>query len=307
MKRDRARTAEEQRWWISNWRSSMRGFATAQRNLGEFERCFGQFPHLAACRTPVEVLRVLHDTNEQGKKHRDRLSWELVYAFQTYKRPLWTALLVAAYHPLLCGLRSRWKQFDDDEEFDQVVVLQFLEVATKLPLEQVEKCIPLRLKFDTKRALETLVAARTTDLEGRVDVEVEQLCDLRTESDQPGGEAVFCPVPDSVAEVREMARAVFSAEDLDLVELRLRGESLRAHVYRLLPGDDAETEYQRLKRKQSRALSKLPDEWKIWVLAKVAAEPAAETEAAPAAKTEAAEAEVESGGSTKAPTGDDHA
>lgn len=243
----------------------------AETSMKLFDEAKKRHPALAGHETPLSVLAVLGDESERRWAEREALTRTLVTEEQARPHPLWGALLLAAYYPMLSRLRHRIYGHDlDPEDFDQLVVSTFLEVVRAFPLTERRDRTSMHLRQMTQRrvfrhireehAARVLIAPEEIDELGPIAPDSWPGCPTprRRRKGQPE------PVDDrDVVTLLTTRAACLGQDQIDLVVTTIvRGERLRLYVERTYPDRDPDERgriYQRLKRQRSRTLARLRD------------------------------------------------
>ncbi|HEY1697942.1 MAG TPA: hypothetical protein VGG39_37540 [Polyangiaceae bacterium] len=124
--------------------------------------------------TPGALRIALCDRDPATFPQRDVLVRSVLAEHRRQSHPLWPALLIVAFSPLLMGLRRRIAT-SAPTELDQALLVAFLESVERVPLR---KNIAARLRCATERAIfralgrEQRRQARTTSLDAEVEVSV---------------------------------------------------------------------------------------------------------------------------------------
>lgn len=242
----------------------------AETSMKLFDETKKRYPVLAEHETPLSVLAVLGDESERRWAEREALTRTLVTEEQERPHPLWAALLLAAYYPMLSRLRHRIYGDDlDPEDFDQLVVSTFLEVVRAFPLDQRRDRTCMHLRQMTQRRVFRHIREEHA---ARVLIAPDDISEMPPFAPEawPGvpkpkrrrHKAGAEPVDDREAVELLTSRAACLGQDqLDLVITTIvRGERLRVYVNRTYSdrgADERDRIYQRLKRQRSRTLTRL--------------------------------------------------
>jgi hypothetical protein len=241
----------------------------AETSKREFDEARTRHPALASHETPRSVLAVLGDESERRWAEREALTRALVAEEQTRPGPLWAALLLAAYYPMLSHLRHRIHGHDlDPEDLDQLVVSTFLEVVRAFPLAERRDRTSMHLRQMTqRRVFRHLREEHVARLLIAPD-EIEELGPISPDAwperrpPRQRHKVRAEPVDDRVVVTLLTTRAACLGRDqIDLVITTIvRGERLRCYVERTYADRDPVERgriYQRLKRQRSRTLARL--------------------------------------------------
>lgn len=241
----------------------------AEASMKLFDESKQRYPALAEHETPLSVLAVLGDESERRWAEREALTRALITEEQQRPHPLWAALLLAAYYPMLSRLRHRIYGDDlDPEDFDQLVVSTFLEVVRAFPLGERRDRTCMHLRQMTQRRVFRHLREEHA---ARVLIAPDDISDMPPFAPEawPGvprpkrrRKARTEPVDDREAVELLTSRAACLGQDqLDLVITTIvRGERLRVYVNRTYSDrdpDERDRIYQRLKRQRSRTLARL--------------------------------------------------
>jgi hypothetical protein len=231
-----------------------------------FDQARNRTPLLQDHSTPLSVLAVLHDVDGDWRE-KDALTRVLIQQQQHQPDQLWTALLVAAYLPMLTRLRRRVRKGGlPSEDLDQLVLYDFLLTVVDFPLQRCPHHTCIRLRQRTARGFFRTMAAekRLSALfieDDVADLTVEplppwSLVRPRSRRDLDTDERL-----ELAAMLRERIGEVIEVDKLDLVIATvLLQEDLRAYVARTraeLSPDNTAREYERLKRQRSRTLARV--------------------------------------------------
>jgi hypothetical protein len=203
--------------------------------------------------TAKEVLDALAASSPLSYEARDAIVLALITEQQTKAHPLWHALLLAAFEPMLRRLRGRVRHAEHDE-IEQRMLIAFLEAVQKTRTDPPPSFLTLHLRRETARAVFGSVRRDRDPCEvGGVDM--DRVVDPRTD-----------PLPGDVDAVaaRELAR--IAAEETDGAERDMLlatcglSEKLPAYIARTHPELSAKERgamYLRLQRQRHRVLSRI--------------------------------------------------
>lgn len=244
----------------------------AETSMRLFDETKNRYAALAEHETPLSVLAVLGDESTRRWAEREALTRALVTEEQERPHPLWAALLLTAYYPMLSRLRHRIYGNDlDPEDFDQLVVSTFLEVVHAFPLADKRDRTAMHLRQMTQRRVFRHIREEHA---ARVLIAPDDVSDMPPFSPDawPGSPKPrrrrhkVRPEPMDCRDAIELltTRAAHLGQDqIDLVVTTMvRGERLRVYVERTFPDrepDERDRIYQRLKRQRSRTLARLRD------------------------------------------------
>jgi hypothetical protein len=223
---------------------------------------------LSKYQSPPAVLAAMGDVHGAPWPEREALTRTLLAEAQTRPCQFWSALLLAAYYPMLLRLRGRIRGCAiDSADIDQMVVVTFLDVARNFPLEQRKNRCCMHLRQMTQRQVFQVVRRGSaiqalTSLQSVENVDPAKLPPWPSPRSRHRAKPDSSPVDDSeaIALLASQASSVSKDQTKLLVATVVRGESLRLHVERGYPQhDSAERDriYQRLKRQRTRTLVRL--------------------------------------------------
>jgi hypothetical protein len=216
-------------------------YAPLYRVLREESHAFDAFDSFDELADLVDALGV---SSPLTVEQRNALIWACIELHHAAVHPLWQALLVHAFAPMLFDLRGRVR--GDGGEVDQQILTSFLEAVWQLGCRPDPRRIAMHLRQATKRALFRLLRreARQCDEDAKV---------------------ALLPAP-SLSEERASARVLTARlADIDprlselLQTLREHGQ-LRAYVRARQPDASLDAQdrlYRRLQRRRHRLSSKL--------------------------------------------------
>jgi hypothetical protein len=218
--------------------------------------------------TPAAVLAALSNLSGAPWAERERLTRALLAEMQTQRHPFWTALLLAAYYPMLLRLRGRIRgRAIDLADTDQLLILTFIEVTRDFPLDQRKNRTCMYLRQMTQRRVFQAVRQESaihaiTSYQSVEDVDLARLLARPSSRLRHRTKTEAAPVDDSEAISLLASRASLLARDQIniLVATVVHGEPLRLHVERAFAQHDSadrDRAYQRLKRQRARALIRL--------------------------------------------------
>jgi len=239
----------------------------SDRNTTRFEDARRRHGALAPHATPLSVLAVLGETALERYPERDALTRALLVEHHERPHPFWSAILLAAYYPMLSRLRRRIVgDAFAPEDLDQLVVTTFLELVRDFPIDRRTDRLCMRLRQMTARRVFQAIGAERRERARLEFVDPDELAEkqhLRRPEVARSGRGARDPEDvDGVVDLLvEVAGGDLDEDELEvIVETRVRGEELRDHVARVCPGAsgaERERTYQRLKRRRTRALERL--------------------------------------------------
>lgn len=223
--------------------------------------------------TAEALLTLFADADESRYPEKERITRILLleYVVTAEPHPLWSALLVLAYFPMLKRLRDRVRGMAADDGFDadQMALEAFLDMLENDPVEEKPDRIALHMRQATERRLFAQLRkwqranAKRLPLDERKFERGELGEDLQPgDPDEP--RHVELPTPARMQHYERAMHRLFDAHvgktDLDLVLATLfRGEDLWDHVDCQRPASTGERikVYERLKRQRTRTLGRL--------------------------------------------------
>ena len=196
------------------------------------------------------VLLALRQEDEASWTEREVLSRILLLEYRRHPGGFWSTALCLAYYPMLSRLRRRLCcPTLEGAELDHLVLLGFLEMSQKFPLDQLLDRTSLRLRQMTQRHVFELTGKETERCE----------LELPEEFDEPPDPPPRETPEEFVAKLLELGRGYVGPHYLELILATMyERRSLRAYLEQK-NGVVDEREYQRLKRGRTRALRKLQD------------------------------------------------
>lgn len=216
--------------------------------------------------TPFSILAVLDDRSTDNYAGKDALTRSLISEQQRATNSLWSAILIAAYLPMLGRLRNKITGnplLPDD--LDQVVITTFLQVVQEFPLFKLRNYTCLRLRQRTQRLVfqqlnEERLVRNLRDprpIEEIPESSFEQ-CSIWRQLSR-SGKSEERDVEVEVALLLDYVGDAIAPDKLELIiATTIKGESLRDFIKRsnLGPLDSLnDREFQRLKRQRSRTLA----------------------------------------------------
>lgn len=219
-----------------------------------FSEAKGRHEVLAGFDDIAAMLEVL-GRPESAIDQRDAITQALLKEQAKAKSTIWSSILMVAYHPMLSRLRHQLVCNElAKEDLDQLVLESFLCVTANYSPKGWQVAAPVRLRYYTRRRVFDLLKRQFAGCKWiererqRVRQDFEAVPVAMT-----GGPPVSFRVEAVYAAIDEIP----SKEGGELVaNTRLSPVSLRQYVSNLGIADNGqrEREYQRLKRKRSRAI-----------------------------------------------------
>jgi len=268
---------------LKSMTNALRIEALGEAYRRRFDEAKGYHSVLAHHEDVASVLAVLSDESQQRYWEREAITRALVVEHQRRPHPLWSAVLVVAYYPMLLRLRVRTvSDAMSPEELDQQVVACFLEVLERIPMEPKRDRTCVRLRSKTRKRLFRLLRKEQgrqdrlylRDTAGLLDLEQQQF-ELGDPEEMACERASLWPgtrrpirAPrnerDQAAKLRFLTELIgdgLNPEDVELLITTLvRGETV-ANFSRLfsrgMPAVEKRRIYERIKRRHSRALARL--------------------------------------------------
>jgi hypothetical protein len=216
-------------------------------------------PLVAEYATVDALLALMADQRPEGWAEREAMTRVFVSEYQRDSaRGFWPSLLLLAYFPMLSHLRRRIVGPFEGDELDSLIITSFLQVAAALKLDVVRDRTALQLRQRTSREVFGTLRRMTLEQRGLTDLDPEELQDLVPDAvDSPDPASVD---PDrSVIALLDLACTQLPSEQLELVVSTVfRKEGLRSYARRCATTNEPlERVYQRLKRRRTRAMTRL--------------------------------------------------
>lgn len=240
-----------------------------EKHMERFEEARVRQPPLAPHRTAGAVVAALALYPSDHASTQDALCRCLVEEQRDRPHPLWAAMLVVAFAPMLCCQRARlYRGALPADDFSQLVLTTFLHVVASFPMAQPPGRTCVFLRQHTHDGLMRVL--KTLRLEGGV-VEFrapEDLAEVPVAAAPSLLSTLLGPSPDDDADTLletlvDSANHVVGPGVLRLVrDTVIRRERLRDYVRRMYPGAEGHEFvriYQRLKRQRTRTLIRLRD------------------------------------------------
>lgn len=268
---------------LKSIRRALKHELRAEKNGDLFQNASRRHPELSGHETPMSVLAVLGDSAASRWEEKDALVRAIIKEQQERPHEFWTSLLIVAFYPMLSRLRHRiLGDVLTPDDLDQLVVSSFLEVVSSFPLAQKTDRTCMHLRQMNQRRVFRLLRREQSEQESVLAVKVDELERLEEELVEMGDpeelsrmQRLRWPETSTTrskkADIKEQARMTAFLKDrvgADIEEDRLelliatqvRGEMLSRYVARLYPeisSKERRRTYQRIKRRHSRALTKL--------------------------------------------------
>jgi hypothetical protein len=229
------------------------------KEAGTYTTLFAQAkerrPALAPFATPGALAKAMQLGSKLSDEERIAVTIAVVAEQHRAPHPLWQALLVCAYEPMLRRLRGRTKG-GDAEELEQQILIAFLEAVRALPVLRDPSKAAVYLRTATERAVFRHVHERRSEVptesfdEEALPVDARALFDTEHQGKHP---------------LEDVARAVQqepNAEEIAdvLVATLGEGESLFSYVARTrahLTSRERDIAYWRLQRQRQRVLGRI--------------------------------------------------
>lgn len=248
----------------------------AKRNQECFEEAKGHQREFREYETVRSMLAVLGDRSMPPRyAEKEPLLRALLREQKRRPHPLWNAILVVVFYPMLTALRGR--VFDDvipGDDLDQIVLSSFFDAVHRFTLSRCRDRIFMRLRQMTQREAFKRVRAEQRALERMLIDTPEDLAQKQQALESIGRLANWPETEPTEQRPRDAqegvelvsflldhAGYVLDGDKLELVLATLvRGERLTSYVDRvypsLSPSDRCRT-YQRIKRRHSRGIARL--------------------------------------------------
>ncbi len=132
--------------------SDLKREVQGERNRRRFDEAKRRHSVLGHHEEVDSVLAVLGDESAERYWEREAITRALIVEHQRRPHRLWSAMLTIAYYPMLCRLRVRTRSDAvTPAELDQLVVVCFLEVLERIPMEPRRDKTSVRLRSKTRR------------------------------------------------------------------------------------------------------------------------------------------------------------
>ena len=247
---------------------SLRSELLCERNAPLFIAAQERHEALGQHGTIASVLGVLDDERRAAYVEKEALTRALVAELQQGKSSFWPAVLLLAYYPMLSRLRHRI--YGDSIarcDLDQIVIATFLSVVADFPLAEQPDRIAMHLRQRTQRRVFRTLRAdqRRQDVVLLADPEelerVETTEWPATVQDGHRGPRNPRDAATVVSLLVEHGGDILDGECFDLVTATsICGRRIPEYLERVAPNlkrADRSREYQRIKRRHSRAIARL--------------------------------------------------
>jgi hypothetical protein len=243
---------------ISKTVAAVRPSLGSPASIAELARARGVHAALAPYATPEAVLDALAEESPLGDAERDAIVLAILIEQRRTRHPLWQALLLVTYAPMLHRVARRTLGVDRDDA-RQGALAGFLEAIAKVRIDPPPMLLSLTLRHATER---TAFAASTLVDEPQV----EPLESARHEPD-PSDVHETIEREDQMRRVVEELVGLFGERDArEVLEVLLVARTSRValleHVEATYPGLTAAKKsamYTRLQRMRARALAHLAE------------------------------------------------
>lgn len=144
---------------------------TIARHTAALVAAHARQPAIAPYATTSALLAAIDQSSDLGAKPRAALIAALLSEHQRAPSPLWQAVLLVAFQPMLARIRKILGK-PKDEDLDQKVLLAFLDAARTVSVEHAASYAPLALRWATQSAVfgtadhDAIDDAFEADLEG---------------------------------------------------------------------------------------------------------------------------------------------
>ena len=247
---------------------SLRGEVFSDRHVRLFTEARDRHEVFEHHSTIASVLGVLDDERRSAYTEKEALTRALVAELQATKTSYWPAVLLFAYYPMLSRLRHRI--FGDSIsrcDLDQIVIATFLSVVDDFPLEEKTNRIAMHLRQRTQRRVFRTLRQEQRLQDAVLLADPEEL-DRADTTDWPEtapyGQRGPRNPKDAAAVVSmlvEHGGDILDGECFDLVTATsICGRRIPEYLERVAPDlekKDRSREYQRIKRRHSRAIARL--------------------------------------------------
>ena len=247
---------------------SLRGEVLSERNVPLFVDAQHRHEALERHSTIASVLGVLDDERRAAYVEKEALTRVLIAELQESKASFWSAVLLLAYYPMLSRLRHRiYGDSIPRCDLDQIVIATFLSVVADFPLDEKQDRVAMHLRQRTQRR----VFRGLREDQRRQDVvlladpeELERVETTDWPATAPNGHRGPRNPKDAATVVSllvEHGGDILDGECFDLVTATsICGRRIPEYLERVAPElerKDRSREYQRIKRRHSRAVARL--------------------------------------------------
>ena len=247
---------------------SLRGEVLSERHARLFDEARQRHDVLGRHSTIASVLGVLDDERRAAYVEKEALTRALVAEQQASPSSFWSAVLLLAYYPMLSRLRHRiYGDSISRCDLDQIVITTFLSVVAEFPLKEKRDRIAMHLRQRTQRRVFRMLREeqRRQNVVLLADPEeMERVEDPEWPASTPNGHHGPRNPIDAATVVSllvEHGGDILDGECFDLVTATsICGKRIPDYLHRVAPNlerDDRAREYQRIKRRHSRAIARL--------------------------------------------------
>lgn len=198
--------------------------------------------------TASEALTALLPDSSLSADERDALALAIIAEQQREHRPLWQAMLIVAYEPMLAKFCSKRTRDADERESD--VLHAFLEALLRVNCAAPPRFLPLHLKGMTSTLLRRSMA--------------DELLDDAIGDDDDDIDAAAASAPLEEVEVSELIGQLLAKGATEVlgavVAVHVEHQSLRAHVestYAPCSAREQERLYHRLRRETRTVVARI--------------------------------------------------
>ncbi len=256
------RVAIHQRSRLREFSEHIRSGLADLRATQDFTAVAASDPVLRDFQSPLEPLVILADRDDTTYHNRDAVTRALIRCQQVGESPIFGEILVVAGLPMLVALRRRFdcRTFPANE-LDQMVLAEFTDAIHGFDLSRHELQTWVVLKSRTGKQVQRRLTKEQNRANRTVDCDHEEL-DLHPAEQPHRRSDTFVLDADTEAELvnllAEQFGDVLDEEEISLiVESKIRRRKLSSRVLGNTRDREAQNEYQRLRRRQGRALEKL--------------------------------------------------
>ncbi len=237
---------------------------SASHNEAVFEAASKRHPIFRKYPSVKKVLATMRQQSDRPYCDKDALTRAMIHERQQHPDPLWNAMLLVAYFPLLCCIR---RQLVSDvvrgKDLDQLLMVVFLLVVRHFRLDRAPDRVPMRLKQATRRKVFQLLRIARKDHNRFLDLyECAKVVGGINPFEESTSDKCKEPWdPEMVALLNDVASEYEEPENLDLiVSTILRREKLKDYIARTHEYEAGETParvHERYKRRRTRARMRL--------------------------------------------------
>jgi hypothetical protein len=247
---------------------SLRGEVLSLRNAHLFVAAQKRHGALGHHGTIASVLGVLDDERRSAYVEKEALTRAIVAELQQTSTSFWPAVLLLAYYPMLSRLRHRiYGDTISSCDLDQIVIATFLSVVADFPLGDKQDRVAMHLRQRTQRRVFQILRddQRYQDVVLPADQAELELGGIGewpvTASSGDRGPRNAKDAAAVVALLVEHGGDLLDGECFDVVTATsICGRRIAEYLRRVAPElerDDRSREYQRIKRRHSRAIARL--------------------------------------------------